>query len=252
MALKDNWSSHVKIYWVLNTPDLLKWSHRWTPHLKALLNMHGTKSLENNNIAWTIATITCDVSSKGLEFLSRHGMQGLSRAFWKCFKEVPEKLSTGYCLLVQHQVLTWQSLCRQGFTAEEGGCELIDRTLPPTGRSPKEKQKLTRRALCVAGSPVAVASAHGARWTEPLAVSPFPSSPGQALWCFLVCPLLLPLQKLEDGWACISHTHVNLRAATFQIWCLSLKCSGLTTLKFLPPKDFFSCSLSFQGPIHFP
>lgn len=205
-----------------------------------------SKSLENNNIGWTIPTIIWDVLGKGLEFLSRHGMQALSKAFWKNFKEVPEKIST----------ICFFPIWRQPYCQ---WCKLIDRTLLPVGRFQKEKQKLMRRALCVPGSPLAVASVHRARLREPLAVLPFPSSPGQALWCFLVAscskawsPLLLPLQKLEDGWACVSHTQVNLSAATFQIWGLSLKYSGLYTLKFLPPKDLFSRNLCFQVALHFP
>ena len=96
-----------------------------------------------------------------------------------------------------------------------------------------------------------VASAPRALFTEPLAGSPFPSNSGQALlMCFLIYLLLLALQKLEDGRTFILETLENLSAATFWIWCLSLKCSGLPTLKFLSLINFFPDYLSFQETLH--
>lgn len=96
-----------------------------------------------------------------------------------------------------------------------------------------------RRALLFKQS-MPVASAPRAL-TEPLAGSPCPTNSWQALlMCFLIYLLLLPLQKFEDGWICILEKLENLSAATFWIWCLFLKCSGLSTLKFLSLINFFS------------
>lgn len=107
-----------------------------------------------------------------------------------------------------------------------------------------------RRALLFKQS-MPVASAPRAL-TEPLAGSPCPTNSGQALlMCFLIYLLLLPLQKLEDGWICILEKLENLSAATFWIWCLFLKCSGLSTLKFLSLMNFFPNDLSFQETLHF-
>lgn len=93
-----------------------------------------------------------------------------------------------------------------------------------------------RRALWVPSHPLAVAWAPRALLTEPIAGSPFPRNSGQALWCLSwFASLLLSLQKLEDDWACVSQTHANLSAATFHIWCLSLKCSGLLHIRILAP-----------------
>jgi hypothetical protein len=156
-------------------------------------------------------------------------------------------------LLVRCQHMNLQSLHSQWFSVKGWGCKLIDRTLLHTGRFQKEKQKVNEKSpLCSRQSTVC---GLGAQSTINRATCSFTflwQFREGTLMYFLICPLLWPLQKLEDRWACISQPHVDLCVATFQIWYSSLKCSGLCILKFLPPKGCFSCNLSFQVIIHLP
>lgn len=107
----------------------------------------------------------------------------------------------------------------------------------PTGRFGKEKQEVNEKSPL--RSKQSTGCGLGAQRTITTATCRF-TFPKQfqdgALMCVLICPLLPLLQKLEDGWACLSQPHANLCAAVFPIWYSSLKCGGFCILNSCPQR----------------